>query len=476
MELWQLGVAQLKQGYALRHFSPHEVVESLLAQIAESDELIGAFRQVLGERATEEARRSSAEIAGGAARGALHGIPVAVKELIDVAGARGCYGSLVMGDRISTRDAEAVRRLRAAGAIVIGVTRSHEFGWGITTQHARLGGTRNPWNRDRVPGGSSGGSAAAVACGLAPLGLGTDTGGSIRIPAAYCGVVGLKPNFGRISRGGIVPLAPSLDHVGLLARSLQDAVQALPVLAGPDHDDPDTLPDSLPSLPPEHPSGHLRGLRIATSPGLHQPPLASDHQELFATALDALVECGAEIVEAAIGDVQQIRKVFAAIQNFEAYRTHTEVLGTYPSRAGDYGDDVRQRLQWAAGVTPAGYEWALETARAYRHRLEGLFETIHALVTPVAAGPPSLVTTPDWVEHLGQALPFRDLVMGYTVLQNITGLPAVVLPAGLDRAGLPVGVQVTGPPGREDLTLQIGLALEGALGPLGFPPSDVPAG
>ena len=470
MDIWEQSVAGLLSGYARREFSPTEVVDGLLARIDELDGSVGAFRQVLAGAGRARAARATAEIAAGEEVGPLCGIPVAIKELIDVEGAAGCYGSLVMRGRVGGADAEVVRRLRRAGAIVIGVTRSHEFGWGITTQHALLGGTRNPWGLDRVPGGSSGGSAAALAGGMVPLALGTDTGGSIRIPASFCGVVGLKPAFGRISRTGVVPLATSLDHVGLLARTVQDVARVLPLLVGYDPQDPATRLGPLPPMPQPTDTGDLGGLRVAVAPGLHFPRPAPDHEQVFVRVLAAAEASRARMVEADAGDPDRIREVFATIQMAEAYHTHSVLLATYPSQAAEYGPDVRRRLESAAGVTISDYLTARTEALRIRERFRAVFEAADVLIIPVAAGPPSLIASPDTVEHLGRPLPFRDLVMGYTVPQDLTGLPACVIPAGLDQAGLPVGVQITGPPDREDLPIRVGMVLERVLGVLGPPP------
>jgi aspartyl-tRNA(Asn)/glutamyl-tRNA(Gln) amidotransferase subunit A len=209
----------LLSGYDCGEFSPRDVVAELSARIQQVDSSIGAFTVLTLDVALRDADACTEELAHGIRRGSLHGVPIAIKELFDVKDARTTYGSMVMGERLAEHDAEAVRRLRDAGAIILGLTRSHEFGWGITTQHARMGSTRNPWAFNRVPGGSSGGSAAAVAAGMVPIALASDTGGSIHIPSAYCGVAGLTPTYGRVSKCGAVPVAPSLDP-GLISRDV----------------------------------------------------------------------------------------------------------------------------------------------------------------------------------------------------------------------------------------------------------------
>lgn len=475
MELWELGVGQLERAYAGRECSPAEVVDALLGRIARLDGHLGAFRQVLPDAARAEAARLTAELAAGRSRGPLHGIPFAVKELIDVGGAVGCCGSKVLAGRISPHDAEVVHRLRAAGGIAVGVTRSHEFGWGITTQHADLGSTKNPWDPSLVPGGSSGGSAVAVAAGMVPLALGTDAGGSIRIPASCCGVVGLKPTFGRLSTQGIIPLAPSLDQVGLLAREVADVAVTLRALTGYDPGDPALPPGPFPPLPPSWDEG-LAGIRVGFLPGLHLTPLAPDYERVFLAALAAAESGGAAVRETAVEHPERIRPAFAAIQMAEAYHTHTRTLGTYPGRADDYGADVRERLALAEAVDLGEYLSARAESVLVRRRFQAVFAVVDVFLTLVMAGPPSPVADPDRVMHRGAVMPFRDLVMPYTVPQNLAGLPACAVPAGCDGSGVPIGVQVTAPWGREDLVLRVAAALHRSLGQIGIWPAPATAG
>lgn len=461
MEPWELGVGGIASAYRQGELSPSEVVESLLTRIEDIDSEVGAFRQVLADTAKDAAGESDNRL-GNTPR-PLEGIPVAIKELFDVAGANGSHGSQVLAGRIASEDSEAVRRLRAAGAIVIGITRSHEFGWGITTQHATLGSTANPWDLSRVPGGSSAGSAVAVATGMVPLALGSDTGGSIRIPAAYCGVVGLKPTYGRISKRGAVSLAPSLDHPGPIARTVGDAVAALKVLAGQDSGDPSTR---LQGLNPVR-----SRIRVGVCPDLHILPLSDDYARLFQTALDALAAAGVEVVEVAFPLAGRIRPAFATIQMAEAYHVHHQTLGTFPDQAPLYGPDVRHRLEMAAEVSLGDYLDALDQARTVAHAFDELLATtVDVLVTPVAAGGPSRRDSPDRVEHRGEAIPFRDLVMGYTVPQDLAGLPAIAVPVGLDGDGIPVGVQMTA--ARDD-ELTAASAAEVIAVELGWPPVAV---
>ena len=336
------------------------------------------------------------------ATGPLAGKAFAVKELFDVAGTLTTAGTEVaFTQEPADHDAPAVARLRQAGARLVGRTRSHEFAWGITTRHPRLGGTVNPHDPARVAGGSSGGSAAAVAAGLVDFALGTDTGGSTRIPAAFCGVVGYKPAYGRIPLDGVVPLAPTLDHVGILARTVADAVLVADIAAG---DDPVPLPDT----PPDD-------LRIGVvGVDLELPTVDAVHQ---------------------------------TIQRTEALAVH-RALGTWPAQAHLYGDDVRARLEHAETVT------AEEADAAYRRRHE-LIETeterladYDAILLPTAPCGPSTVADPDHVVVDGRRVPLRDAVMPSTFYANVVGFPAFSVPTGTDADGMPVGLQLLAVPAR----------------------------
>ncbi|MCE2529572.1 MAG: amidase [Acidimicrobiia bacterium] len=467
MDLWQYSATQLTDAYRTGKTSPREVVESSLRRIELLDASIGAFREVFHERAAEEARQRSEELARGDWAGPLHGVPVAIKELFDVEGAVGCYGSGILLDRVAPSDAAAVARWREAGAIVVGTTRSHEFGWGITTQHVALGSTLNPWNTDRVPGGSSGGSAAAVAVGMVPLALGSDTGGSIRIPACFCGVAGIKPTYGRVAKRGAVSLAPSLDHPGPLARTVPDLAVGLAAMSGYDPSDPSTLPVPPPSAPVK-PS--LAGVRVGVVAGLHPRPLREDHRALLDAAIEAMSEAGAHLVDLSFSGAEEIRPTFATIQMAEAHHVHSSVMKIFPRRASEYGADVRGRLEMSADIGLADYLAALEQQRALRHRFARLFDEVDVVATAITAGGPSTISEPDTsFDGAGEA-PFRDVVMDYTVAQDLFGLPVCAVPNGLDSDGVPVGIQLTGPALSENVVMDAASGAAAVLPSPGFPP------
>ena len=402
-----------------RSLSPVEVVADLGAAI-EADPH-GAFWALCLERAAEEARAAEAAWSRGAAR-PLEGVPIAVKDIFDSEGVATTYGSGMFRGHVPVRDAEAVRRVRAAGAIVLGKTATHEFAWGFSSINDALGTVRNPRDPERVAGGSSGGSAAALAAGLAPLALGTDTGGSIRVPSAFCGTYGLKPTFGRVSLEGVWPLARTLDHGGPMARTPEDLALLLGVLA------PDSSRRSPDGAPP----------RVAVCPDLHgfplEPALAAAHAEL-AAALGA--------VEVAFAEAELIVPAFRTIQLAEGYETHRNA-GLYPERAGEYGTDVRGRVEMGSHVTMPDLLAAHADREAVRAAFGRLFSEVDVLLTP------AVPIAPPRIEDERDTGALRDAVISYTVPQDLVGLPACVLPNGM---------QLTGPPGAEARLLALATAL-----------------
>lgn len=373
--------------------------------------------------------------AGGAAStdSRLAGVPFGVKELFEVAGWPHTAGSLAWEGRVGRHDSEAVRRLKAAGAIPIGLTRTHEFAMGVTTQHETRGSTRNPWNLERVPGGSSGGSGAAVAAGMVPFALGSDTSGSVRIPAVLCGVVGFRPTHGVIPLDGVVPLAPSFDTVGVLAREVEDIVLVFDVL-------------SAGSVRVEA-RGDLSGLTVGV-PETFEPPIGPDQLEAIRVAADAAGQLGASVVDVSIPTSAEVDRAID-FQRAEMIAVHTLILDTWPAQAVKLGESLRSRLGPLVerGADAEGGRAATNRVRAHVDRLQ-----VDLVLSPVAAGTPSRVTDPE-----GGG--FRDSTLRCNHLQSVLGAPAIGIPTGLDSEGLPVGVQLWGKRGADSLVL-------GAAGPL----------
>jgi aspartyl-tRNA(Asn)/glutamyl-tRNA(Gln) amidotransferase subunit A len=419
-ELWALSASELLAGYRAREFSPVDAVGAVASRIDALNPSLGAFTTLCLDRALEEARSAS---------GPLAGIPFAVKDLIDSADVRTTYGSRMFRDHVPHRDAPAVAALRAAGAILVGKTQTHEFAWGITSINESMGSSHNPWDVSRVPGGSSGGSAVALAARLVPLAVGTDTGGSIRIPAGFCGVMGLKPTHGRLSAQGVWPLAPSLDSVGPLARTPDDLALMLAAMEGR------VLRDA---------GGRgLAGVTVVTCSELLSKPLPPDRARVHDDAIRVIEGLGARVVERPFPVADLIDDTFRVIQACEAAKVH-EDAGLFPARTEEYGGDVRHRLSYSAELDPREYLDAAADREVLRAAFGRLLHDGALLVSPISAVPPAHAD--DLVALHG----FRSGVMPNTTPQNLAGLPAVALRAGFDDEGLPVGIQFTAAPWRDE--------------------------
>jgi Asp-tRNA(Asn)/Glu-tRNA(Gln) amidotransferase A subunit family amidase len=446
-ELWRLGVNQLSAGYRQRRFTPLEVVESCLARLERVDPEIHAFVAVDQDRVRTDAGRATRELASGRATGALFGVPVAVKEIIGVEGAATTASTevaLPWGDRPAAADAPAVAALRAAGAIVFGLTRTHEFAWGITSRHARLGGVANPWRLDRIAGGSSGGSAAAVAAGIVPLALGTDTGGSVRIPAANCGVVGWKLDHRPDLLPGVIPLAPSFDSLGVMTRSVPDALTALGQLPSP--------------APAAAGTAGARGLLVGALRSPHWPTPTAEIADQVDQAEAAVTAAGATVEEVRPAWLADVYDVYLTTQMWEARQAHEERFGTWPGQAGAYGPDLKARLTAAGGVSAETYKTARERGATIKAEAARLLERYACLLAPTTASGPSSIDDPDNVAVAGASMPYRDAVLPFTVIANVAGLQAVSIPTGFDRDGLPLAVQVIGID--PDLVARVALAVD----------------
>lgn len=442
-----LGVAaQIRAGAA----SPVELTRRALERIAEGDGRLNAFQLVLAEQALAEAQRAEAEIRAGAYRGPLHGVPVAAKDLLDIAGQPTAAGSKIRAGVIAAEDATAVARLRAAGAVVLGKTRMSEFAYSPGSNNAHYGPTCNPFDITRDTGGSSSGSAAAVAAGLAYAALGTDTGCSIRIPAAFCGLVGLKPTWGRTSLAGGVTLSWSLDHLGPLARSVADAAALLEVLAGPDPRDGRTLRPA-PPFRADRVAGEVRGLRVGLlrDDGSGRPTAGEEQLAAARRAAEALAAAGADLVELDVPELDRLRVVGGAILAMEAAAFHLPWLR---ARLDDYGEFMRQRVLAAFAYEAGAFVRAQQGRAELRRSIGARLREIDILVTPIHPGPVPALGVP---ATNGLAIPF-----------NCLGWPALTLPAGLGADGLPLSAQLAAHPWREATLLRAGHAVEAALGRL----------
>lgn len=431
-QITDLSIAEIARSLRNRSHSSVEVVAAHLDLIDRLQPILNAFAHVDEGSVVATAKRLDRELKAGRDRGPLHGVPVAVKDLIAVANTPMRAGSSIYRRR-PTRDADIVAALRAAGAVVLGLTRLHEIALGPTGLNPHDGGARNPRDLGRIPGGSSSGSAVAVAAGLAPLAVGTDTGGSVRIPAALCGVVGLKPTYGVLSTAGVMPLATTLDHVGLLARTVGDIEAAMRAI-GALH---------------EAPRSSLAGLRVGVlaRAGRDLQPSA---QRAYDRCLGILRSQGARLVDVDLPSSASIIEMSSTILFFEAYRVHRSRLRADPKA---FGSDIRQRLTDGRTITTASYRAALRSMADLRTEGEAAFATVSVIVSPTV--PTEALT----IAETGQPLK-RALLPRNTRLFNVLGSPAISLPAPSD--GLPIGLQVAAAKNADAALLSISISIEHA--------------
>ena len=445
-----------------RQVSPTSLVESCLARIESLEPRLNAFITVTKDVAREQAREAEREIAAGHYRGPLHGIPVAVKDLFATKGIRTTAGSRILSTWIPDHDATVVRKLRDAGAVLLGKLGLHEFAYGISSVNPHYGDVRNPWDITKIPGGSSGGSAVAVVAGEAYGALGSDTGGSIRIPAALCGCVGLKPTYGRASLFGAVPLSWSLDHPGPLARTTRDVAILTAAIAGPDPRDPASVDRPVPDLLSAIDMGPER-LRI----GVPTDYVWDGCDESIATAVRAaigeLARAGAEVREMRWPRAAEYAKAPSAILGVEARAYHE---GAFPGRAADYGPLVRARLVTQGDVDAETY------ARSMRLLLEARagaadrdLDGVDVLAMPTV---PSRAWTLEEAKEIGRASEWTRI----TRIFDFTGQPAISVPCGQDPDGLPIGIQFGARMWDEAAALRAARAYELVRGPFPLPALD----
>jgi len=436
-----------------RKASARDVVRAALADIAAKNPAINAFTRVLGEEALAAATAIDEMIAAGRDPGPLAGVPFAVKNLFDIAGVVTLAGSKIHAHRPpAARDATAVARLRAAGAVLVGALNMDEYAYGFTSENTHYGPTRNPRDLTRVAGGSSGGSAAAVAAGMVPLTLGSDTNGSIRVPAALCGVFGLKPTYGRVSRAGAVLFASSFDHIGPFARSTRDLALAFDVLQGPDSADP--VCSGRPAEPTEAELGRgTTGLRIAIAGGHFGSGGAPECHDAVARVADAL----AVTRRVTLPEAHRARAAAFVITTSESAQLHLESLRT---RAKDFDPLVRDRFLAGALVPAALYARAQRFRAWFRERVREVFRDVDVLLAPTTPWPATKIGQEMSVFD-GAEVPTRPMMGIFTQPLSFIGLPIVSVPV-VRSGALPVGVQVIAAPWNERAALRVAAALEAA--------------
>ncbi|MEM0381038.1 MAG: amidase [Nitrososphaerota archaeon] len=431
-----------------------QVVSRMLQRIRELNQILRAYITISEEAALASAREADAELKRWGPRSALHGAPLAVKDIIAVEGLPMTAGSRVLGAKHAKRDAEAVHRARSAGMVILGTTNLHEFAAGTTNLNIHYGHARNPWNTELITGGSSGGSAAAVAAGLAGIALGTDTGGSVRIPAALCGVLGLKPTRGLISTSGVFPLSWSLDEVGILARSAWDASAALMTLSKPQAPTPQRIPPPAPTRP-----------RIGVPWSLFEEsldPAVSSGLDSFLKTLEGLE---ADILDIEIPWAPPALSHWRTIRGAESAAVHRNWLENRPHL---YSEEVRENLAWGLSIPAVDYIAALREKEKIAAKAASLFSSLDAIATPTLP-----ITAPRVSEVEEMPLPeraeLRTRMISLTFLANLTGLPALSIPVKTSSGGPPVGAQLIGPLGGDYTLLGIAWVYELSVDGFNFP-------
>lgn len=453
----RLGVSQLDQAYKSGQVSPVEVVRHMLDRIAGLDPVLNSYLTVTADHALDQARRAESEIRAGRRIGPLHGVPYAAKDLLDTRGIRTTVGSRILTDNIPARDAAVVEKLSAAGAILLGKTGLHEWAYGITSSNPHFGPVRNPWDPERIPGGSSGGSAAALAAGLCGFSLGSDTGGSIRIPAALCGIAGLKPTFGRVSRRGAFPLGHTLDTLGPFGLTVKDTALVYQAIAGPDKADPSTVEKPLES-PRFGPEPSLRGVVIGLPHAFYFENLDPAVDSAVQSALGVLTGLGAEVREVSVPDIELANSLHRLVLLAEATSVHRRRLD---ERRDEFGDDVRSLLDQGRFVLATDYLDAQRLRRRFCDEFCRTLKTVDALVLPAVPIPTARIGELEVVVN-GKPENVRLATTRNIRALNLTGLPVLSVPCGFHSDGLPIGIQIVGRAFDERRILEIGHAYESA--------------
>ena len=429
--------------------SPVELTKDHLARTKKWNETLNAFITVQGDTALAQAREAEAEIRQGRWRGPLHGIPIALKDLIDTAGARTTAASGVFASRVPAEDAGVVLRLKQAGAVILGKQNLHEFAYGGSSLVSYYGATHNPWNPAHITGGSSGGSAAAVAADLCCGAIGTDTAGSIREPAALCGVVGLKATYGRVSARGVIPLSPSLDHVGPITRSVSDAAVILQAIAGPDTKDPSSadvpVADYVSAL-----SEKSAGLRVGVPRNFFFEELDPEVESAVGQALSAL-----GVMTGGVHEVTVTVSTDRTLQSAESFAYHAGFVSRSPEL---YQPETLRRIRTGETVRAAEFEAARRELAQIRREIGKIFEEVDVVVTPTT--PIAAPSIAELTENPEKLRPREILLLRNTRPVNVWGLPAISVPCGFTAGGLPIGLQMIGPAWAEGRVLQLAYAYE----------------
>ena len=452
-ELSHLSITEASSGLRRKEFSLVELAQACLERIESVDSKLHSFITVTADLALEQARKAEQELRAGKDKGPLHGIPIALKDLYATKGIRTTCHSAVLQDWVPNYDATAALKLAQAGAVLLGKLGMHEFAFGGPSVDAPFPAVRNPWNTAHIPGGSSSGSGAALAAGLCLGSLGSDTGGSIRTPSSHCGVVGMKPTYGRVSRYGVVPLSWSLDHAGPMARNVEDCALLLQAIAGYDPKDPASAKVPVPDLRAELKNG-IKGLRVGvprTNWFNENKGTDPETEAVFNNALKTLESLGAIVVDIEGQPFSLARKANQTILVAEGYAYHEKRFQEAP---GKFGSSVRRRMLEGAFLSAADYITALRARTVLNDEIRANFFRVDVFATPTVPRPPEAFETIDPNE--------QNLRPSFTNPFNLTGLPAISLPCGFTKDNLPVGVQIVAQPFEEGTAFRVAYAYEQA--------------
>jgi len=452
-DLCYLSLAEASRALRQKTCSPVELAHACLERIGRYDAKLHSFITLTADLALSQAKEAERELYAGKDRGPLHGIPIALKDLYLTKGIRTTCHSAVLADWVPDYDATAAAKLRDAGAILLGKLGMHEFAFGGPSVDAPFPAVRNPWNTEHIPGGSSSGSGAALAAGFCYGSLGSDTGGSIRTPSSHCGVVGIKPTYGRVSRYGVVPLSWSLDHAGPMARTVEDCALLLQAIAGYDPNDPASAEEPVPNFCAELKDG-IRRLRVGVPrQNWFDENLGVDPrtEKLFDRALKTLQDLGATLVDIDGRPFSLARKANQTILVCEAYAYHEE---RFQRMAEKFGSSVRRRMLEGAFLSAADYISALRARPVLNDRMAENFSRVDVLAMPTAPRPPDAFATMDPNE--------QNLRPNFTNPFNLAGLPAISVPCGFTEGNLPAGLQIVAPAFQETTALRVAYAYEQA--------------
>lgn len=440
-------IAELARALRAQDISAEAATAACLDRIAERNPAINAYITVLADQALAQAKQADAELARGHDRGPLHGVPLSLKDIIDLRGVATTAASKVREGHVAADDSPVSARLRDAGAVFIGKTNLHEFAFGTTNEDSAFGAARHPLDPNRSPGGSSGGSAASVLDGMAYASIGTDTGGSIRIPSAACGLVGLKPSLGEIPVDGVVPLSLTMDHVGPLCRSVEDAGLIVDVLRG--------------GPAGQRPRRQVSGLRLGVLRGYFTSLLDPQVAGAFDATCAALTKAGASLEDVTIAHTGDIAPIYLHIVLAEAAAFHAKTLD---SHADQYTPNVRIRLEMGRYILAEDYVRALRGRELLIAEVDAAMRGRDALLLP-SLGVPAVRLGAATVKIGGIEEPVRNITLRLTQLFNVTGHPAITIPCARTTDGLPIGVQLVGERNRTDAMLSVAAAVESLLSP-----------